>query len=71
MKEFLSRAGAPFNARNVDEDERAYDELLARGFRSVPVTVYGERLIKGLDVAALTALVEEWRRGQEPGRAQS
>ena len=38
MKEFLSRAGNVYRAL-VDEDETAYDELIALGYRTVPVTV--------------------------------
>ncbi len=53
MKEFLSRAGAAFTVMNVDEDDRAYDALLARGLRSVPVTIVGDRVIRGYDPAAL------------------
>ncbi len=53
MKEFLSRAGATFTVMNVDEDDRAYDALLARGLRSVPVTIVGDRVIRGYDPAAL------------------
>ena len=61
MKELLSRAGVPFAAHNVDEDEHAYDELLARGWRTVPITVIGDRVIKGFDAAALQAAIDEWR----------
>jgi glutaredoxin len=53
VKEFLSRAGATFTVMNVDEDERAYDALIARGLRSVPVTIIGDRLVRGFDPAAL------------------
>ena len=53
MKEFLSRAGAVFTVLNVDEDDRAYDALIARGFRSVPVTIVGDRVIRGYDPVAL------------------
>ena len=53
MKEFLSRAGAPFVVKEIDEDDRAYDELIARGFRTVPVTIIGDRAIKGFDRDAL------------------
>lgn len=52
----------PFTAYNVDEDERAYDEIIARGWRTVPVTVIGEHVIKGYDVAALEAAIADWRR---------
>jgi glutaredoxin len=61
VKEFLSRAGVPFTAFNVDEDDRAHDELIARGFRTIPVTVFGERVVRGYDVEALRAAVAEWR----------
>jgi glutaredoxin len=61
VKEFLSRAAVPFTAFNVDEDERAYDELIARGYRTIPVTVIGERVVKGFDVEALTASLAEWQ----------
>lgn len=61
MKEFLSRAGVPFASFNVDEDGKAYDELIARGWRTIPVTVIGDRVIKGFDQDALTAAIAEWR----------
>jgi glutaredoxin-like protein NrdH len=61
VKELLSREGLPFEAHNVDEDDRAYDELIARGFRTVPVTVFGDQVVKGFDVPALTAAIAAWR----------
>ena len=64
MKEFLSRAGVPFTARNVDEDERAYDDLIARGFRTVPVTIIGDQVITGYDPGALTSALA--RRASGP-----
>ena len=51
----------PFTAYNVDEDDRAYDDLIARGFRTVPVTVFEDRAIKGFDQPALTSAIAEWR----------
>ena len=48
-------------ARNVDEDHRAYDELLARGLRTVPVTIIGDHVLKGYDPDALAAAVRVWR----------
>jgi glutaredoxin len=62
VKEFLSQAGVPFTAYNVDEDDRAYDDLIARRWRTVPVTLIGDRVVKGFDVAALTSALAEWRR---------
>jgi glutaredoxin len=61
VKEFLSREGVPFTAYNVDEDERAYDELIARGFRTIPVAVIGARVLTGFDPDALASAIAEWR----------
>ena len=40
--------------KNVEEDDQAYEELVALGFRVVPLTVIGDRRIRGFDAAALT-----------------
>ena len=61
MKEFLSREGVTFTARNVDEDDSAYSELLALGFRTVPVTMIDGRGVKGYDERALLAALAEAR----------
>ena len=61
MKEFLSREGVEFTAYNVDEDDAAYDALIARGVRTVPFTVIGERTLIGFDPAALASAIAEWR----------
>ena len=53
MKELLSREGYTFTVKNVDEDPAAYDELIARGFRTIPVTIVDGTAIRGFDVAAL------------------
>ncbi|HXT28928.1 MAG TPA: glutaredoxin family protein [Vicinamibacterales bacterium] len=55
MKEFLSREGHVFEAKNVEEDDSAYDELLALGARSVPVTVVDDQVITGFDQTKLRA----------------
>jgi glutaredoxin len=70
VKAWLSREGVPFTAYNVDEDDRAYDDLMARGYRTVPVTVFGERTIIGFDPAALAAAARDWRT-QAQDREQS
>ena len=62
MKELLSREGVPFTAYNVDEDEAAYDDLVARGWRSVPVTIIGERIVKGFNPVEIADAIAEWRR---------
>lgn len=53
MKAWLSQKQVPFVVRQVDEDDRAYDELLALGYRSVPVTAIGPTRIVGFDERAL------------------
>jgi hypothetical protein len=58
VKEFLSHQGKTFDVRNVDEDAAAYDELIARGYRSVPVTVIGSTAVAGFDVGALIKALE-------------
>ena len=70
----------PFTAHNVDEDDRAYDDLIARGFRTIPVTVFdlssrsgaakADRTITGFDAEALSAAVAEWQ-AKSPGPSQS
>lgn len=55
MKEFLSREGYAFTLKNVEEDDRAYDELMALGLRTVPVTVVNGTPVAGFNEAALRA----------------
>jgi len=62
VKELLSREGVPFTAYNVDEDETAYDDLLARGWRTIPVTIIGERVVKGFNPVEIADAIAEWRR---------
>jgi glutaredoxin len=61
VKELLSREGVTFIPKNVDEDEQAYSELIARGFRSVPVTIIGDQAIRGYDERALRAALTAMR----------
>ena len=55
VKEFLSREGHTFESRNIEEDDAAYDELMALGARAVPVTVIGGEVITGFDQTRLRA----------------
>jgi glutaredoxin-like protein NrdH len=64
VKELLSREGVPFTAYNIDEDEHAYDELVARGWRTVPVTVIGEHVLKGFNPVELADAIAAWRLKQ-------
>ena len=53
MKELLSRAGHTFTVKEIDEDHAAYSELIALGFRTVPVTVIGRETVTGYDASKL------------------
>ena len=58
MKEFLSQAGRAFLERNVDVDTDAYDALVARGWRTVPLTFVGDATVRGFDQGALQAALD-------------
>ena len=53
MKEFLSRERREFVVKNIEEDDSAYDELIALGFRVVPVTIVNGRAVAGFNEPAL------------------
>jgi hypothetical protein len=55
VKEFLSREGHTFESKNIEEDDAAYDELMALGARAVPVTVIDKQVVIGFDQARLRA----------------
>ncbi len=48
----------PFAVRNVETDLTAYQELIARGFRTMPVTIVGDEpspvAIRGFDERAIS-----------------
>jgi glutaredoxin len=68
VKEFLSREGHPFETRNIEEDDAAYDELMKLGARSVPVTVIGDQVVIGFDQARLREALSAGGGGLSPGR---
>ena len=49
MKEFLSRAGATFAVKNVEEDPAAFNDLVQLGIMQIPVTLIGDYVIRGFD----------------------
>ena len=55
MKEFLSREGHTFETKNIEEDDSAYDDLIALGARAVPVTVIDKQGVIGFDQVRLRA----------------
>jgi glutaredoxin len=64
VKEFLSREGHSFVVKNVEEDDAAYDELIALGFRTIPVTVVNGESVKGFDEPRLRSVLES--AGSQP-----
>lgn len=62
----LSHAGVPFVVRDVENDLEAYKDLLARGFRTVPVTLVdgdpSQPPIVGFNEAALHKLCGAYGR---------
>ena len=55
MKEFLSRNGFEFAVKNVSDDTVAFDELVALGLMSIPVTVVDGVVVRGYDERKLRA----------------
>lgn len=55
MKEFLSRSGVEFIVKNVDDDPSAFNELVALGLMTIPVTVVNDTVVRGFDEKKLRA----------------
>ena len=75
VKEFLSREGHPYETKNIEEDDAAYDELMKLGGRSVPVTVIAAdhaakdvQVVTGFDQARLREALTAAGGGSTPGR---
>jgi hypothetical protein len=58
VKEFLSRAGRPFTVKDVDEDPEAFNDLMALGLMSIPVTIIGDYVVRGYDERKLREALE-------------
>lgn len=48
-KDYLSKKGVKYAERNVQENSQAKKELLAMGYRTVPVIIINEEEIVGFD----------------------
>jgi glutaredoxin 3 len=68
VKEFLSREGHVFDVKNIEEDDTAYDDLMALGARAVPVIVIDKEVIIGFDQAKLRAALAAGAAGSSPDR---
>ncbi|WP_053366427.1 glutaredoxin family protein [Bacillus sp. FJAT-27245] len=47
VKRVLEEEGVPFETRNISEDPLFKKEVEQYGFLGVPVTVYGDKAVKG------------------------
>ena len=68
VKEFLSREGHAYTAKNIEDDDTAYDGLMALGARSVPTIVIDGQVITGFDQTRLRAALAAGGGGSSPGR---
>jgi glutaredoxin len=55
VKEFLSRNGLEFTVKNVDDDADAFNEMVALGLMTIPVTIVGDTVVRGYDEKRLRA----------------
>lgn len=61
-KQWLDKLGVKYVAKNIEEEEGAQDELLAKlggNFQGVPVTDIGGEMILGFNRPALQAALEK------------
>jgi hypothetical protein len=61
VKEFLSRNGREFVVRNVDEDPEAFNELVALGLMTIPVTLIDDCVVRGYDEKKLRSALDASR----------
>jgi glutaredoxin len=57
VKEFLSRSGREFVVKDVDEDPEAFNDLMALGIMTLPVTVVGDTIVRGWDEKKLREVI--------------
>ncbi len=61
VKDFLTRHGVEFEARDVSLDSDAMDELTKMGYLATPVTVVDGEAVVGFDRKRLEALLQSRR----------
>jgi glutaredoxin len=57
VKEFLSRNGLEFTVKNVDADTDAFNEMVALGLMTIPVTIVDDVVVRGFDEKKLRAAI--------------
>lgn len=58
-KEYLKRNNIPFLERNVQKSEKAKEELLEMGYRTVPIILVDNEEIVGFDKKKLNSYIRE------------
>ena len=63
----LQAAGVPFEERDLTAPENAKDlaHFTGIGYRSAPITEYGELAVPGFVASEIDQIVEAWRVAQE------
>lgn len=64
-KRWLSVANLAFEVRDVSVSESAHDEVVALGYRSMPVVVFGDENWSGFDPIQLNGLVGRAQRVED------
>ncbi len=63
-KQWLDSLGVKYQDSNIEEDEKAKEELLEKlggQFQGVPTTTIGDEIIIGFDRPKLTAALEKYK----------
>ena len=58
-KDYLETKNVEFEERNVQEDSKAREELMAKGYTGVPVLVIGDEEIVGFDKGRLDQIFDK------------
>lgn len=67
VKRRLTEAGVPFEERDLTAPENAKDlaHFVGIGYRSAPITEYGDIAVPGFVPSEIDRVVEAWRERQE------
>jgi len=73
VQAWLAQRGIPFQVRDVLADPAAFEELLALGFSTTPVTVVAGLSVAGTDLRPVEHWLQAWLAllgdaGSEPSR---
>lgn len=57
MKEFLHQKGIAYTDKDISKDERAFNELVDKGFSATPVTIIDGEAVVGFNRTKLEQLL--------------